>query len=215
MVRPIHLLGIAVLTISPLGAALITFDPPPAGNPTPPSYIESGFMFASGHFHHIGSPAACAFGGCVDNGTGYISEEAGSLGLPIVMTAVGGGPFALTSFDGAEVFLAPGASFPNATHIDLFATVFGGGVLTTSFALDGVADGLGGAADFQSFVLPAGWGALTSVTFSGSIVGAAAGGISLDNVVAAAAVPEPGTILLLGTALLGLAAISRRRSGRD
>ena len=90
----------------------------------------------------MGDPGNCTFGGCADNGTVYIAEEAGSLGLPITMVSESGGPFSLIGFDGAQLLLddaAAGAGGnPNATSVDLTGTFSGGGTQTESFALDDV-----------------------------------------------------------------------------
>ena len=50
--------------------------------------------------------------------------------------------------------------------VSLTGNQFGGGVLSTLVTLDGVADGPGGANDFQSVVL-GGWTNLMSVTITG------------------------------------------------
>ena len=89
--------------------------------------------------------------------------------------------------------------------------LFGGGTIFTILALDNnLVNGVPGNY-FQTFAFDAGWGNLSSVKLSG--VGALGCGnyYAIDNVVvsaAAAAVPEPGTLTLLG---LGSAYLIRRR----
>lgn len=190
-------------------ATVITFDSvSSSGNPILTTLTTDGFEFTSGHFHTVDS-----FTGLnVDNGTIYISEEAGTSGLPITMAKVGGGTFSLTGFDGAEVFLGNSIpDLPNATNINLVGTLSGGGVITATCALDGVADGPGGVADFQACSL-SGFTDLTSVTFSGAAL-QGTGGVSLDNLVVdgSSAVPEPQSLILLASGLAMLLGYSRRK----
>jgi hypothetical protein len=208
------LFGLGVAALLHGGAAyavLIDFeDVVIAGtNPIVISTNSRGFNFASGHHHEINNPA---FSGVASNGTQYILEEGASLGQPITMTQIGGGTFSLTSFDGAEVWVVNNASFPNATVLNVLGNVSGGGVVNTSFNLDGIIDGAGGAADFQTFFLPGTFTNLVSVVFSGSIVGGSTNaGISIDNLNSdGQTVPEPASLaLLLGA--LAAASWSRRR----
>ncbi len=205
-----------VMWVGQAQATTVTFDSVPSvGNPILTSLTTQGFTFTSGHFHTMDSPTIALFGGAVANGTIYIAEEAGSLGVPITMAEAGGQRFTLSSFDGAEMFLDPAAAaaggFPNANQINVVGSLWGGGTVSAMFPLDGIADGAGGAADFQTFALPASFTNLTSVVFSGAVVTGLPGGISLDNI-NTSTIPAPGAILLgaMGAGLVGW--LRRRRT---
>ena len=206
--------------VGPVSAAVVTFDDVVVGanNADQTSVNSGGFNFTSTHFHIINNASFCGFGGCVGNGTQYALEDAPTLAGPVTMSKIGGGTFSLTSFDGAEVFLnstaAATGGFPNAAYIRVVGNVSGGGSVTAYFQLDGIKDGSGGVADFQTFVFGSGWTNLTSAVWSGTLgAGATAGGASMsfDNIVVDAVAPEPGTLLLLGSALTGVAISARRR----
>ena len=200
--------AVALLFASSLQAALITFDGiPSAGNPILGAPVfDSGFSFGSSHFHTIDSPAI--FGGADNGSPVYLGEEDGSLGVDIVMSQLGGGAFSFSQFDGAELFVAAPGGFPNATSILVTGALSGGGSVSATFALDGIVDGAGGAADFQTFFLPGSFTNLTSVTFSGLIGSSGTGGLGIDNIVVDT-VPEPSTVFLLGLGLTGI--LARRR----
>jgi hypothetical protein len=163
------------------GCAVIDYeDVDGAGNPTLTNLTTTAtdgsmWTFTSVHFHAVGDPGLCIFGGCADNGTVYIAEEA-SLGGPITMVSASGAPFSLRGFDGAQLFnddaAAAAAGDPNATSVVATGTFSGGGTDTQSFALDDVG--------FKTFTFS--WSNLVSVTFSGTIAGGGPGGIALDNI---------------------------------
>ena len=176
-----HVLSAAMLILlaASMSACTITFDDVPGtGNPTLTSLTTQGYTFTSTHFHAVGEPLLCKFGGCVDNGTVYINEEAGGIGGPITMTSATGANFTLTGFAGAQPFLddaaAAAGGFPNATTVRVVGTLAGGGTVSASFALPDTG--------FQTFTLPSTFTNLSSATFSGLTASGGAGGIALDNI---------------------------------
>lgn len=128
---------------------------------------------------------------------------------PLVMTTGSGQLFSLTSFEAAEVF----SNDPlfDADSIQVTGYKGGGTVEVATFDLDNVNDSLGGGDDFETFTLPATFTDLTYVEFLGIPPTDGSGrGFSLDNI-NATVVPLPGTLMLLGSGLLGLWALGRKK----
>lgn len=197
-----------LMCVSTSRADFIDFNSvPSSGNPILTTLTTGGYQFSSTHFHTIDS----TFGSLVSNGTIYIAEEAGNLGGPITMSKVGGGVFSLNRFDGAKLFLSNTPGFPNADFINVVGNLFGGGTVSAQFALQT-------AVAFQTFLLPGTFVNLTSVTFSGSVIGGDAGGIALDNIEvnATTAVPVPSGVVLTGLGFMCItgAGLVRRRVSR-
>lgn len=178
-------IGVAV------GTDLTYFSPDP---------ISGGFLFDAQTHSHISNAALWN----TDNGGSYLVVD-DFLG-PDVLTVspLAGGPFALTSIDISE---AHGLFGFYARQVLITGNVFGGGTVSRNLVLDNNwAPVL--ANYFQTFIFDAGWSSLSSFTLNGSGAPVAGNYYAIDNIVVADAVPEPGTLSLLG---LGSAYLIRRR----
>lgn len=118
-------------------------------------------------------------------------------------------PFALTSIDVSE---ANANEAIRAREIQVTGIRFGGGTNPTplTLSLDAFSTTPVGPNGFQTFssVFGSDWENLASVTLLGTGDGIGGNYWALDNVVVPDAVPEPGTLTLLG---LGSAYLVRRR----
>jgi len=202
----------AARAVTPLETVAITFDEIGVpGNPLVTQLDVGEYRFTSTGFHTITNPAGGSLP-LVQNGSFFISEDAGEGEGPITIARLDGLPFALVGLDAAEAFLsdveATLAGFPNAATLEITAQIFGGGAANISLPLDGIKDGLGGASDFQSFGLPPQFCGILSATFSGRTATGAPGAIALDNINVAAVIPEPATV---GLALAAIALAFARR----
>lgn len=122
----------------------------------------------------------------------------------ITMTLIGGGTFRLNNVQLAEALSPLRNQAENATSVLITGNIFGGGTVSTTVILDGVNDGVGGAADFQLATFNASWDNLTSVVFDG--VGDGVSGtfsrFAIDNITVN--IPEPSSLALAGIGLLVL-----------
>lgn len=110
-----------------------------------------------------------------------------------------GSPFALMSVDLAEYSTV----VPNAVTVHFIGYRVDGSIVTQDFTTDGIIDGTGPIADFQTFHFGPEFSNLSRVeipTF----------GWSLDNLVV---VPEPGTwgLILIGAVVAAILFRTRRR----
>ena len=132
----------------------------------------AGYNFDGNHFHTIDNPRLCNLGGCVSNGTTYISEEEAGVGQPFTMTRGTGGTFSLAKVSLAQLFgddlAAANGGVPNATSVTLTGTLSNGEILTATFPPPDVG--------FASFTLPRNWKHLVAVQFSAN------GGFAADNI---------------------------------
>jgi hypothetical protein len=165
-----------------------------------------GVNFSSDHFHIHGRMKPQP--DFADNGTSYLGYESGR-GDAITMSLLSGGLFSLLSLDLAEFYSIVVPLRPDAEVLTLLGTTANGAILTHQLFLDGNrADGIGGIEDFEHFLIP-NFTDLFSVTFVGTLLSGADGGVSLDNI-EYVSVPEPAMLSLLTAGLIGVFA-SRRR----
>ena len=203
-------LGALILagSIGSAEAAVITFENLAAapGNETffdnGNDPISGGFLFDAANHSHVGNRV---WG--TDNGSTFMVVD-GVLGPDaITVSQIGGAPFALTSIDISE---AHGDPFFSARRVQITGNVFGGGTVSTLLLLDNnlVKDVF--ANYFQTFMLDADFGNLSSFTLTGegALCCQSSNYYAIDNVVVGTSVPEPGTLSLLG---LGSAYLFGRR----
>jgi hypothetical protein len=188
-----------------------------------PSVVSQGYHFAASGGSDLavianGGPTICS-PLCSDDGTAVLifgtppgtGINPASVG-PLVIT--GSQPFTLSGFDYAE--LQPTGSSVNATFLRVTGFLTGGGTLSRIVGLDGINDGPGGVADFQTVAFDAPFAAsdFTSVQIRGMANADRVGGFELDNVVLAGergGVPEPTSWALMIVGFGGVGAILRRR----
>jgi hypothetical protein len=199
------LLGISSVVAYCQGTLQISFDGPPEAPPgssiSLTNYYEAGMLFTAippqRDFSRVGS------GYPVDpqDGTAYLRA---GLTQSLMFRFTDGSAFGLTSVDLAEY--STGQQYPVTVqfigyHVD-------GSTVTSSFTTDGIIDGTGPLADFQTFYFDSkDWSGLTRVEIPNSPW-------SLDNLVVAVPEPSAGALLLLGTLALG-ALKWRKRSSRQ
>ena len=204
----------AMLVLGSIGtaqAATITFedlaidDGPIVGG----DRTSGGFFFdtATEHLHVVQAAASWGTG----NGTNFmlIDDVGGThppATNPITFSPTLGGPFALLSIDISEASQVISYS----RQIQVTGNVFGGGTVFTVLDLDDNFVDSTPANYFQTFTFDPTWGNLSSVILQGINSQPLNGNYyAIDNIVVdTTAVPEPGTLSLLG---LGSAYLIRRR----
>lgn len=168
--------GLFIVALSSLGQGTITFDNPPMPSGTATltqRYDEAGMSFTP-----IGSVGFVRQGGVAqapENGTTYLQAL---LGSTLQFSYTNGSSFNLVAVDLAEY----------STVVPVLTVTFmgyrqDGSIVTTILTPDGVIDGTGPLADFQTFYFGPEFSNLIRVEIPTY-------GWSLDNLVVA--VPEPG-----------------------
>ncbi|HEX2267982.1 MAG TPA: PEP-CTERM sorting domain-containing protein [Pyrinomonadaceae bacterium] len=186
---------------SSANADTITFDAPASPGSVPLGAATfQGFTFASAAgFNHV---ASGHFSSAVShNATSFLVVSPNATGTLIITN--GGAAFSASSFD-ADTF----THILGATTITVTGTLVGGGTISQTFVTDAVGDGPGPNVDFQTFSL-VGFNDLISLQFTSVAKPFALDNLNLSG--GAAPVPEPATMLLLGSGLSALAAFARKR----
>jgi hypothetical protein len=178
----------------------VGFEGPPVQSPGSAAfvqqYFEAGLWFRPLGVVEPGNGFIRNGGGIAqtpENGTSYIQT---SMGDSLLFSFTDNSLFDLTSVDLAEYSKV----VPDAVTVQFTGYYLDGSTVTTSFTTDGIIDGTGPLADFQTFNFGSGWTGLTRVEVPGY-------GWSLDNLVVGVAVPEPasGALLLAGGLAIWLA----------
>jgi hypothetical protein len=133
-----------------------------------------------------------------ENGTAYLQA---ALGNSLVLSFLDGSLFGMISIDLAEYSTV----VPNAVTVRFIGHRSNGSSVTTDLTTDGIIDGTGPLADFETFYFGPEWSGLTRVEIPTY-------GWSLDNLVVS--IPEPSSLSMfgLGGSLLALSLLRKRRS---
>jgi hypothetical protein len=186
-------------TLEPL---LITFDglpeQPPGTGRLVQLYDESGMQFTP---NGLGDSFVRSGGGISfypENGTAYL--QAG-LGSTLMFSFTNGSFFDLVSVDLAEYSTV----VPDARTVPFIGYRPDGSIVSTSFTTDGIIDGTGPVADFQTFYFGPEFSGLSRVEIPTY-------GWSLDNLFVS--VPEPSSFALLLAGGVMVCALRRRRGSK-
>ena len=212
---------VAVVCARPATATTLTFDSLPSSNTggvlTASPVIESGFQlqavvgssffaFQDGWQTNRGS----------SNGTTTLAIFANTCCVAsFSVAAVGGAAFSLISIDVAELLNNGDFAFSgNAQTVNFTGHYSAGGTINLAFNLDMFSNGPAAPADFQTVAFSGLWSNLASVDVVASNSSNPFGvRLNFDNI-QVAAVPEPASLLLLGSGFVSLAAKVRRRKNR-
>ena len=187
----IILAGALVLTLSHQAQAYIVIDwnTPVGGAEVVPDWTEDGIYITSpeGIVHRdSGTPIY------PDNGTPYMDTFLTQ--APLSITTISGALFNLLTVDLAEY--STGSAGAHSLTFSGYRS--DGAVVSQIFTLDGIIDGTGPLADFETFMFNAEFYNLQSVTIEQH-------GYSMDNLVLEVnAIPEPATSKLLLAATIAI-----------
>ncbi len=123
---------------------------------------------------------------------------------PLIISNVNSAAFTLFSIDVAEY-----SAFFSTSSVTVVGYKSGGGTISTVFSIDGVIDGTGPQADFETFSFGSDFENLTHAEIQ-------ANGYSLDNVAGELfIIPEPYAGVLLAAGLLAIYGWTRYRTSRS
>lgn len=221
-VRP-ALVGAAVLAASlsvgalsdPVAAQIIDFESIPAGTPAGSgcathgtSLTTQGFTFSAVSFGSNGLVSCDGTDpGLGSNGTTTLLDN--NAAPDIDFQTVSGAAFDLLSLDVSEL-LTNAALSRNATQIGVGGFPVAGGSIVATFNLDGIVDGPGGSADFQTFTLPGTFTNLTKAKITFTQGGLAGSEFLVDNI-NVRVIPTPSSAALGLVTVMGLN-VRRRRA---
>ncbi|MCC6355949.1 MAG: hypothetical protein IT577_18835 [Verrucomicrobiae bacterium] len=154
----------------------------PGGSRIETQWIESGFVISS---DRMGSQSAGVVPGWPANGTDVLSFFKDLTGTNIVIRSTLDFSFDAISVDLAEYSFV----YPVPTTVQFIGFLSAGGIVTTSFTTDGLLDGPGGQADFETFEFPSTFRSLSRIEVPSHL-------FAMDNL-QLIPVPEPSVALLL------------------
>lgn len=148
-----------------------------------------GIIGPGNGFERVGAAPPSSF---PDNGTAYLATGAGD---SLVFSFLDVSAFDLHSVDLAEF----STLYPTPLSVRFVGYKFGGAVVTSDLVTDGIIDGTGPIADFQTFTFGPDFSDLVRVEIPNY-------GWSLDNLRLGHHIPEPSTLSIL---LLGVCCVLR------